>query len=377
MQPMTVRNFLGGFIGGMLGILTSAWIDPHVLPLGVLFGFVLGWYHYQVAELIQGAHQKAKFGALNAVELVQDVLGVCGRACGLPPRLVRSLQWFTGDVFVKAIGSMMAAPGRFWRWQAAHPMNRADVVSRLCMAIHVFGYAAAVAYGASFFGVKADGLGGLVLFINAAAVVVYKFPEENPSQAMRHFLREWEIFSRYGSFGFALYMLGVYFRHSLGLALFLAIVLPWSLGLASISLLMFYPITFVVLSARGFYELVTRAGHWMGFSVTLAVTTVCWWFFHASFGDPVTLWSVALCAGVVSGIATDVLHRCAVAFYAGTAVGLWLSTETEAHLLGDGVGYVGLVTTLVGFWFSQNHPARLFRVVCFGLPIAQPVRIIS
>ena len=44
------RNFLGGFVGGILGILACAFIHPATLPFGCLLGVVSGFWYREIWE---------------------------------------------------------------------------------------------------------------------------------------------------------------------------------------------------------------------------------------------------------------------------------------------------------------------------------------
>lgn len=378
---VTARNFLGGFFGGVLGILVSWRVDPLALPLGVLFGVVLGWWHEEIFHLFQNAHHRAKTTAGGLAQAVSESVAFLGQACGLPSVFIRMFQCLTAKVITKVVAMAMClrtAPGRSYHWQSEHIMNRARAIELAAQAVHMFGWAGLVFLLTHRADMKdAAGFAFLAVSLSWVGIFIYQMRDESDLGSMRRFYREYEVISRHGSIVFFLYMMGLYLRYAIGLALFLVVALPWTLTIAMAGLLAFYPSALFLGVLRGLYELTIRAGHWLCFGVTLTVTAVSWWFFRESFANEAALSLVALGAGIISGVATEVIHRLLLVFYGETAIGQWLSKDTEEHIMSDDKGYIGVVGMRgAGFWFRQNKPARIFRGVCFGTPVARSVRIV-
>ena len=61
MSPsISMRNFVGGLLGGMAGILLSYYIDPLAIPFGVLFGVVLGWWHAEIINSVVDTYKQVR-----------------------------------------------------------------------------------------------------------------------------------------------------------------------------------------------------------------------------------------------------------------------------------------------------------------------------
>src|SRR5271166_1940796 len=101
MNPsISVRNFVGGLLGGLVGILSAWYFNPATLPVGVLFGVIIGWWHSEIRQLFASAHQRAKAATGGFLEVVDESIARFGQSLGIPKWLIRFFRWV-----VKAIPS--------------------------------------------------------------------------------------------------------------------------------------------------------------------------------------------------------------------------------------------------------------------------------
>jgi hypothetical protein len=71
---------------------------------------------------------------------------------------------------------------------------------------------------------------------------------------------------------------------------------------------------------------------------------------------------------------TEFVRRPLLVFYEGTRFGGWFRGSPWDKVLGEKDGYLEILFERVaGFWFQQYRSARMFRAICFGLPVAPPI----
>jgi hypothetical protein len=381
MKSVSVRNLLGGFLGGSIGILASWYLSPYSLPFGVLLGVVVGWWHGDIALAFIEARRWTKETASNWIGSIEHVRVSLGQLRGASKLFALPFKWGAG-FFLWAY----CAPGRFKRWLREHPMNGASAVSIAALLTAVIAIPAIEGYFEFHNGLTQDGLAFLFALFLAMGALVHKcrteFLHNSDLAEMNVFYREWEIVSRYGYFGFFFYEVFGILRYAVGLALFLAILAPWFFAFATVGIIGAFPVVLVISFAKGCYRILVRTGHWLCFSVTLAVTATSWLLFNATLADARLLWFVSLSTGVVSGGATEFARRALLLLYEGTRFGRALIRKgaIEDIAFGDDEngkwGYLtGAVFGCGALWLRQNRPARLLRSLCFSMPIARPVVI--
>lgn len=388
MNPsISMRNFAGGLLGGITGILLSYYINPLAIPFGVLFGMVLGWWHLEVVAILRNAHQRARTVTGGVVQVTGDAVMLLGRVSGLPPVFARFLRFVIAKAIVGSVAWAIAAPSRFYRWLNEHPMNRTNLLTGMFYVIWLFsGAPLGYIFGNTYFHFHDNsqgilfGIAGLIMTMGGAVSSLYRYGDTDLGH-LRQYYREWEVMSHYGYIGLLAYLFGAYMRYTVGFGLFVTVAIGWAMPFSTVAFISVYFLVLAVGISRGLYLLASRTGHWMCFGTTLTVTGISWLYFHGMFENTAILWSIALVTGIVSGTATEVVRRTLNSFYENTAVGKWMSKEVWEHISpkddhNDERGYLGYSFRIGGAFFRHNRMARLFRALCFDMPIARPVEIV-
>jgi hypothetical protein len=111
MNPsISTRNLVGGLLGGFAGILFAWYFNPLLLPVGVLFGVVLGWWHSEIAQTIKIAHQRAKHARDGFVQLTGDFIGWAGQSIGMPRWITGMFRWIIAKAILGSIVAITTAP---------------------------------------------------------------------------------------------------------------------------------------------------------------------------------------------------------------------------------------------------------------------------
>lgn len=359
-RSITSRNLAGGFLGGTLGILVSWYVAPMALPFGVLLGVVVGWWAEDIAQMfIRSFHgalrlwhalierimpDEIRLPHRSFFERLRTLLGVCSTKVG--NGISRSLgyavmpfRWLAMGVRASARVPMQAA-----RW-ASHPSSTALLITISAIvvgaAINAFAFAALWPWpemktiGGAMSGkpeqlvpfVFSDiamftGLATLFLTMFGGMGILAENTDDNPT---RNFYTRWERYSQYSPVTYFARELFRFFKSEVVVAVFFALAIAYwvTLGGALIALVMIPVATFVTFMV-GLYKIAQRSAHWWCFGVTLVTTGISALAFHNSFGNEAVLWTVALCTGLASGVATEGLRR----------LGLWWSnTEMGQHYL--------------------------------------------
>ncbi len=390
-RSVSTRNLIGGFFGGIVGILASWYMDPTALPFGVLLGVIVGWWNEDIVRLLGGAHQQANKIASGFVGATDYVVSAFARFCGLPSAIASVFRRILAKAIVGTIVALTSAPARFTRWLAPrHLMDRAYAIKFTMSLVFVVGSTPmAMLFLEPYVGIEKSGDRGVIAFLSFIVAVsgsfVYWFlhmPYEDSESCLYElgrFYREWEVISRYGSFGFLLYTAAMQIRYMIGIIVFCAVIVPWLTITVMVGFLGIYPLIAGIAVVHGFYKIASRFGHWLCLGVTMAVTGISWLVYHESFADPRILWMVALGTGIVSGGATELVRRFVLVFYGSTTIGRRLAADSVWKLVmsdeEDDKCYVGVMSKFGGMWFEDNRLARMFRAICFNTPEAQPVRI--
>jgi len=392
MRSVTSRNLAGGFLGGVIGILSSWYVAPAFLPLGVLIGMVLGWWNEDIVHLVHDSHDKAKRTAkktmTDLVSLTDEAVAALARLCGMSNKAAKAVRWIIAKAIVGSIVAVITSPVTLWRtlvhfskWLKAHELNQVHTINLTIYLTFVLGLPAIAFFIELHVGITGGNSGLLTITTIIASfggAMVYRMQHEATKNTdlseLCQYYREWEVISHRGWVGYLFYTIWQHTRYAIGTAVFLTIAVPWFLCLATIGLTGVYPLIGFIAFAQGFYEIATRAGHWLCLGVTMSVTGISWLLYHQNFADPRILWIVALGVGIMSGGLTEVIRRVLLPLYESTNVGQRLKGDDAYGIaLGDERGYVETIIFRVGcMWFRQNRLARMFRFICYGFPFARP-----
>ncbi len=381
MSPsVSTRNFVGGLLGGSLGILLSWYFNPLALPFGVLLGVVIGWWHSEVIQSIRDTRQWASQQKDGVVQFTDQTIAQLGLICGLPSRFVRGCRAIMAKTMVSPVAWIASLCRQLHAYAKEHPTNYAHLIEISCVFLWGITSAALGAWLCQDIdkttkpgsGITLGILLGILVGIIGATMPRLR-AENNPLAEMRWWYREWEILSRYGAIGLFGYIMVRNLRHSLGFAVFASIVICWCIHFATLCIIGAYPTIVILGTAHGLHKLMCRTEHWLCLGVTLVITAASWLLFRKSFGDETTVWIVALVTGIVSGAATEAIRRPIITFYEDTKIGQWLLRPIGEHMDGAnteeleaGTGYTGNAIWLIFFWFTKNRLAQGLRTMCLG-----------
>jgi hypothetical protein len=177
------------------------------------------------------------------------------------------------------------------------------------------------------------GLATMILTLLGSVGIMAEASGENP---MQNFYARWERYSKCSPITYFARELFRFFKSEVATAAFIALgVVYWvTLGGALFALVMVPVATFVTFMV-GLYKLAQRSAHWWCFGITLVTTSISALVFYDSFGNEAVLWTVALCTGLTSGVATEGMRRVGL-WWSSTATGQYYLTvwyDDEATLL--------------------------------------------
>lgn len=383
MKKVTTRNLLGGFLGGTTGILSSWYISPAFLPLGVLIGGVLGWWNESIVQLFREAHQQAKNTSTEMVDIIDRVHASLASVCGMSTKVVALSRYFIAKTIVGCFGAVVSSPKKLWRalvrlrkWTTSHQMNQVYVIDMIVYMSFMLIIPPVAFLIEPYFGIS-SGKRGLLTIPTAFAVwggsLIYLMQHEAVGDpeliGLNQFYRRWEVISHHGSFVYLLYTIGQSVRYWIGAALIVTIVVPLSSGIIMVIGIGFYLLYAGIFIARVFYNLASQTEHRLCLGVTMVVTGISWFVYHESFADPRILWTVALGTGVVSGGVTEIIRRVMLPICENTSIGRHLTANEAA--LDIVLDYVGVVVRVAFLRSSHSRLVRMFLAMCLGFRVAR------
>lgn len=382
MHPsVSVRNFVGGLLGGTTGILLAQYIHPSALPLGVVFGVVFGWFHSELIALFRSAHQRACAATGGAVQVANEAVAYLGRVSGLPPAFMRFLHFVVERVVVGSVVWIATAPGRMYRWLKADSMNPVCAITKgFAVAWMLSGAPLGYLVGTEFFHTpkhEEGVLGGVLdLVMMIGGCLAHQFQGTDSDQSGRY-RRELTVATRHDYIWLLAYLTVMHLRYTIGFGVFVTVAVGWAIPSALAAVCGVYLALFVLCLFNEVHALFKNSGHWLCLGTTLVVTGLSWMYFHDRFEHAAVVWSVALATGVASGAATELIRHPINAFYANTALGKWLAKDALERIIPtddpkDERGYIGYAFRVCGVFFRHNRMARLFRALCFNTPVARP-----
>lgn len=385
MKSVTSRNLVGGFLGGVIGILSSSYVAPTFLPLGVLIGVVLGWWNKDIVHLFRESHQKARYVAkkvsIDLVGFTDEIVALLVRLCGLSEKVAKTFRWIIVKAIVGSIVAIITSPlmlrrilVRFSKWLIHHQMNQSFIIDQTIYLLFVLGLSTVAFFVEPHIGIVGVGNRGLLtvaIFIaTLGGSIVYRLRHNTVSNIelseLCQYYREWEVISHRGWVGYLFYTIWQHTRYTLGTAMFLSIAVPWFLVVIIIGFLSFHSMLLIIFFAQAFYSIAAKAAHWLCLVVTMITTGISWLIYQQNFADPYILWIVALGTGIMSGGLTEVIRRALLSLYESTEIGLRLKDDTYDNV----DDYINFISRIGTMWFRQNRLARIFRFACFDFPIA-------
>jgi len=219
------------------------------------------------------------------------------------------------------------------------------------------------------------GVGLFVLFVLGIGIGGYTAAVDKYPSSKSHQL---EILANYKWAGLSLYVVVRHLLHSVGMAIYFVIALPWMATTLSVGLSGIYIVMPAIAFSKRFYSLARRSGHWLCFAVTLTMTAISWLAFSDGFADPRVLWSVAAGTGILSGVSTELIRRSMLIFFARSRLGRMAIRRTTGEIVmsprdsemtkvfnGSYIGFVfGVGTTPV----RKGTVGKFLRALCIDLP---------
>lgn len=368
-RTVSRRNLVGGFLGGILGILAFGYLHPVALPFGCFFGAVIGWWHQEI-------RQSAMDSFHRGIATTQYAWNRFTTFVLTPTRKLREMRFDIGPCLkllhflLFAFVWILRRPSVCVQWLKAHPVNRAYATRTLAVLTHLALNALWV-IPLVVYCVKAQGVapkesamqllyvfGGFVLVPVVAIFPPLMYALDEVTPKMRKFYLVWERYAAIGLFRFFMRDLSNLFLSEISILLFMGGTLIWFTGIGgAFVLLVVAPVSVIVGAIKGIYEVSTRARHWLCFGTTVVVTALAAWVAHPYLnGDARVLWTVALLTGLASAVATEGLRRSLVwCFSASGRAQAMVSTTLGAQLAPSGRAF-WRITTTVGDKFRDALP---------------------
>jgi hypothetical protein len=389
-QPtnLTFRNFLGAILGCVGGVVFAWHIEPHFVSMPALTftGVIAGWWYDRVLNHAADVYRNVQATAEQRQKIFTDVSkrssDLLGRIMGISEAGLSWVKWLTKAISTGAL-KIVSVPSyiggllrSFWQWLSASRENKA----KLTIGATVIGLLVAVPVVLGFYSGSGQEIGaekpviavwaflalgsGFIGLVIANEGDLYQTP---PS-----------VFNTFGYSGLALYIVGRHILHTLGMVLYLSIVMPWTLGIMAAGFMGMYIAVPALAFMQRFYELARRRGHWLCLGVTFTAAAASWFWFGESFADPRIRWAVAFVSGFASGALTELIRRVSLVFFANTKFGRTLMRRSTMDVtLGDlssgrphafNGTYAGLVVGIGGLLVRRNTVGNFLRAVFIGIP---------
>lgn len=336
-HSVTFRNLLGGFLGGVAGILATASWSPYALVPAVFLGVLLGWYHQELLVAARGNMQQQPLttrmkSVLAATTHSSSALEIAMREhFGTSLPLFRFVLWLV----VAPLWLLGRVPAAV-RWARVSSERQARLLRALTSLIlplpialwvyqHVCTNELAKAevsnLSASFF---ASLLALLVLLVLAMPILL----SAGGDVRNRHSSRVDTIYQHRGVLA-AMGMMVFYGLRAWALCIIYAVVVAVYIVLVGVLTIVTICIPVMTLYAivRMLVCIAQQSGHRLCLSVTLAVTVWSAWRFHGQFESPAAVWVIALVTGIASGMVTEAVRRSASWLLAHTTIGAWVTVH--------------------------------------------------
>ncbi len=309
------RNFLGGFFGGVLGVLFAGNFNSPAqvlyLSFGVILGVLLGWYHQEMYAACENSLRRLHVR-------LQSIAATLGRSQKAPWGLARARALCgVGVEILSSSYRQVADPGyRAYRKFRDSPVRQTLVVrmlgfvtlALLCVYLVIWfspRYVLIDTDATLIEIVMASCMSWFLLTLTAFFVLVAKYPltADRSTQFYANFRDPILASRRLARFG----LLGSFFwdvcnfvstlRTCIAMALYVVFGL---IGLFAMMLFLVLPTIGFSASVQGLHLLLNRRGHWFCLCVTFSVTILSVLTFAANPGT-VQHWILALFAGTISG----------------------------------------------------------------------------
>jgi hypothetical protein len=320
---LTVRNIIGAFVGGMVGILACYYAGVAYMPFACLIGVVLGFWHdkiiidYRKNITIAGA-----FGTACSARVNQWKNG-CVSYLNQPRECLN--RWWAKmptnkmSYIVRALSWVVSSPAIFIAWLRRHPMNRADTITCLVgvgivAGLFKFGYLSSLFSKDEPF--KNMSLPPPVAFgMFMATLMLFFFPvlaialRGRADNDMAGFYHQYSKYSRYGAVGWSLFQLkNAVLLYAYGFIFSQLLLGALCLLIAGLLATIAFMLA-VVVPARVFWRCVKLQGHWLCFGTTVLTTLIAWFSVRNHVNNVAMAWMLALVNGVCAALITEGLRH--------------------------------------------------------------------
>lgn len=259
-RSLTSRNFFGGLIGGLLGILSFALIAPIALPFGCLVGVVVGFWWQELGTLVAKAPRQRKKMRIKKPEEHPTVIGY---------RRLRMAWWSAGLLYSSLV--------------IFFTINWFGVEA-------VLGSLMVILFGCLGIGMRSDGL---------------ELSEKK--DGLKAYYSVYSLHDRWGKLLFFrefAVALGCTFLGPVVMAVALVVFVTGAITIGIPA----FSIAVIGYLLRGIHDLTFSRGHWLCVFVTI-VTTSFVAFLMRDHMHGATLWVAALMAGAMSGVLSVLVQK--------------------------------------------------------------------
>lgn len=351
------RNLLGGFLGGFGGIMVSGYLHPAVLPLGVIAGVLIGWWHEDILKVFIDSFQKGvQFGKNSYNFLAESAIRPWISLSKVYSRIhldapIRICLIILSAILV-AFMWVIYRPIAFIRWPYVHPMNRAylartaagvtfAVVTTLWVSLIVIQLMPDTLGGGMDYTGKtilftATGFSDLFLFtfLGSLFPIMFGVAWLDGKTEMKGFYHSYERYSSQGFLGFYLKELLSLLWVQIKMFSYLIATVLYFTGTGSLFIVaIVIPFSTFIYGVKGIQRIVMRGAHWLCLSVTMAITIYSAIKFSPYFDSEQVLWTVAFVTGALSGATTELIRSILDQVFHKTTWGRrYLVAEPKAYL---------------------------------------------
>ncbi len=289
-MSFTSRHFIGGFLGGFIGIIALHFADFWMMLAASIIGFIIGFWAQEIwRDVRKPLVLPEKFGGSRLAHLnsqSQETLTMVGNK----------------------IGWMFSLPQRFYAWANESPSNRADLTSRVMAALWVgSAFWSAHWFTKHYPAERTLEWPWLLAFFTSLVGVIMGIWGSSEDESDRY--------SRWHNAGFIRYGAVEFFKvaySGISLTLFCITALGvYVSGLVCFPFVVGIPVLIAQRIATFIISLSTmsaRKAHWLGVVATLATTTATAIATRGFLRDQ-TVMVIALLNGVTSGLISVGAHR--------------------------------------------------------------------
>lgn len=317
-RSISQRNFLGAFLGGVLGILLCGFLHPYALPIGCIVGVIGGWWYEEIfmSTLIGFCR-----GVVWTQQTVKDLRNFILTPTGLDTDPI--IVFFHACLFMCLFVPiwLVSRPVAIVRWFRVYELRRAYLLKTVACLVHVainaMWMAPLIFFFLKYTGTKTE-MGAQPFFFLIVCVVLPLMTAMIPlSIFVDDERRRWKKRFRHLQFYNNKGPLRFFFKNLIDL--FQAQFYIYLLVLGGVTyvvtvggfflILIIAPISAVVGMFKGVYRVSTKSGHWLCLVATLGVTVATAWLTYPYFESASVVWTVALANGLASAVVTEGLRR--------------------------------------------------------------------